>query len=143
VEPDMSATYDLNAGLALSFIDAFNRRDIDDFVALLAQDVELRTPRGIQRGRRAAAAWAQKPLDHLDVTFEPERLLVTEDGVIVVGELVFHWKENGGLAERSEAAAVWRVEGGLIRSWEPFDSSAAALRAAGILPEPDRSLSVT
>jgi hypothetical protein len=65
----MSVTYDRNASLVRSFVDAFNRRDLEDFVAVLSDDVELRTARGIRRGRHEAAEWFNKPLDHLDLRF--------------------------------------------------------------------------
>lgn len=130
----MSVTYDRNASLVRSFVDAFNRRDLEDFVAVLSDDVELRTARGIRRGRHEAAEWFNKPLDHLDLRFEEGRLLVMEGAVIGIGHLVFTWKETGEIGERIESAAIWRVEDGLIRCWEPFETLAEALDAAGILP---------
>jgi ketosteroid isomerase-like protein len=126
--------FDNNARLARAFTDAFNARDLDDFLAVLAEDVELRTERGTRRGRLEAAQWFRKPLDHLDLRFEAEKLMVGDSQIVGVGELVFTWKETGELAERLERAVVWTVENGLIRSWQPFESAADALRAAGILP---------
>jgi ketosteroid isomerase-like protein len=126
--------FDDNARLARAFTDAFNARDLDDFLAVLAEDVELRTPRGTRRGRVEAAQWFRKPFDHLDLRFEPEKLLVGDSEVIGVGELVFTWRETGEFAERLERAVVWTVENGLIRSWQPYESPADALRAAGMLP---------
>ena len=133
----MNSAYDRNAALVRSFVDALNRHHLDDFVALLSDDVELRTPRGIRRGRSEAAQWFEKPLDHLDLRFEQSRVLVGEDEVIGIGDLVFTWKETGEVAERLERAAIWKVGEGLIRSWEPFETPAEALRAAGILREPE------
>jgi ketosteroid isomerase-like protein len=126
--------FDDNARLARAFIEAFNARDLDDFLAVLAEDVELRTPRGTRRGRVEAAQWFTKPFDHLDLRFEPKKLLVGDSEVVGVGELVFTWRETGELAELLERAAVWTVESGLIRSWQPYESPADALRAAGMLP---------
>jgi ketosteroid isomerase-like protein len=133
----MNSAYDRNAALVRSFVDALNRHDLDDFVALLSDDVELRTPRGIRRGRREAAQWFENPLYHLDLRFEQSRVLVGEDEVIGIGDLVFTWKETGEVAERLERAAIWKVGEGLIRSWEPFETPAEALRAAGILRGPE------
>jgi ketosteroid isomerase-like protein len=129
----MSAAYERNAALARSFIDASNRRDLDDFVAVLSENIELRTPRGIRRGRLEAEQWFTKPFDHLDMHVEEGRLLVTESDVVWFGHLAFTWKESGELAERVEGAAVWQVEDGVIRSWEPFDTATEALRAIGVL----------
>jgi ketosteroid isomerase-like protein len=126
--------FDNNARLARAFTDAFNARDLDDFLAVLAEDVELRTERGTRRGRLEAAQWFRTPLDHLELRFEAEKLLVGDSQIVGVGELVFTWKETGELAERLERAAVWTVENGLIRSWQPFESPADALRAVGMLP---------
>jgi ketosteroid isomerase-like protein len=129
----MSAAYECNVALARSFMDAFNRRDLDDFVAVLSEDIELRTARGIRRGHLEAEKWFTKPIDHLDLHVEEGRLLVTENEVVWFGQLAFTWTESGELAERVEGAAVWGVEDGLIRSWEPFETAAEALRAIGVL----------
>jgi hypothetical protein len=129
----MSAAYACNVALARSFMDAFNRRDLDDFVAVLSGEIELRTPRGIRRGRLEAEKWFTEPLDHLDLYVEEGRLLVTESEVVWLGQLAFTWKESGELAERVERAAVWGVDDGLIRSWEPFETAVEALRAIGVL----------
>jgi ketosteroid isomerase-like protein len=131
----MNAAYDRNAALARSFVDAVNRRDVDDFVAVLAEEVELHTPRGIRRGRREAADWFTKPLDHLELSFRNAHFIVGETEVVGIGDLVFTWKETGEVAERAERAAVWQIDGELIRSWQPFETRAEALVAAGILPE--------
>ncbi len=133
----MSAAYARNVGLARSFMDAFNRRDLDDFLAVLSEDVELRTRRGIRRGRREAQGWLSKPFDHLELQVEEGRLLATESEVVWLGRLAFTWRESGELAERVECAAVWGIEDGLIRSWEPFETPAEALRAIGVLSAPD------
>jgi ketosteroid isomerase-like protein len=131
------SSLDDNARLARAFTDAFNAGDLDDFLAVLAEDVELRTPRGTRKGRVEAEQWFSKPLDHLDLRFEPGKLLVGDSEIVGVGELVFTWRETGELAERLERAAVWTVENGLIRSWTPYESPADALRAAGMLPAPE------
>jgi ketosteroid isomerase-like protein len=131
----MNAAYNRNSALARSFVDAVNRRDIDDFVAVLAEEVELHTPRGIRRGRREAADWFKKPLDHLELSFQNAHFIVAETEVVGIGDVVFTWKETGEVAERAERAAVWRIDGELIRSWQPFETRAEALVAAGILPE--------
>jgi ketosteroid isomerase-like protein len=129
--------YDRNAALARTFVDAFNRRDLDDFLGTLADDVEVRTARGVRRGRTEVAAWFAKPFDHLDLHLGEGTYVVAEDRVVGIGELVFTWKETGEEAERLERSVVWRVEDGRIRSWEPFETRADALRAAGILTEAD------
>jgi ketosteroid isomerase-like protein len=129
--------YDTNASLAQSFVNAVNNHDIGDLMAVVSDDVELRVPRGTRRGRREAAAWLGAGYEHVDMRFEAAKFLVAEHEVIGLGDLVFTWKETGEFAERVQTAAVWKVEGGLIRSWQPFESAADAFRAAGILPEPD------
>ncbi len=133
----MNGAYEHNAALARSFADAFNRRDLHDFVAVLSDDVELRTRRGIRRGRREAAQWLRTPFDHLDLHVEEGRLLVMDKGVVWVGQLSFTWKETGEVAERVDGAAVMSVEDGLIRSWEPFETPDEALRAIGVLASRD------
>ena len=102
---------------------------------MLADDVELRTFKGVKRGRRAAAEWFDRPLDHLELEFTDISLVVASDQVIGSGVARFTWKETGEVAEEATVSAVWEIEDGLVRRWEPFWNYTDALRRAGVLPE--------
>ena len=127
-------SYDYNAALAKTFTEALNRRDLDDFLSVLAEDVELRTVKGVKRGRRAAAAWFARPLDHLELEFNNVNLIVAGDWVVGTGSARFTWRETGEVAEEAATSAVWKIENGLVRRWEAFSQYTDALSAAGILP---------
>jgi ketosteroid isomerase-like protein len=129
-----SSSYDRNAQVARAFVDAFNRREIDDFLLLLSDDIEVRTPRGVKRGRREIAEWFERPFDHLDLELTGDDYLLTGEVVVGWGLMRFRWRETGEIAEEKPAAAVWRIEDGLIRHWQPFPELYEALRFAGVLP---------
>ncbi len=131
----MKPSLDRNAAVAKTFVEALNSRDLDDFLSVLADDVELRTFKGVKRGRRAAAEWFDRPLDHLELEFTDVNLIVTGDRVVGNGLARFTWKETGDLAEEAAASAVWEIEDGLVRRWEAFSEYMDALRHAGVLSE--------
>ena len=126
-----SDVFGANAALVRTFVTAFNRRDPDDFLAVTTDDVELHIPRGVLSGRRQAVEWLRKPFDELERYVEIRELLVGEDQVLATASIVFTWRETGDEAQRMDGAAVWRIRGGAISSWQPFTSEAEALGAAG------------
>lgn len=117
------------------FIRAFNERDLDAFVRVLAPDVELHSMRGLRKGRQAARLWATRPPGGVQQTIELEQLYEDEaagDGTAVA--LIrrrWNWEEDGSEASLDEMAWLFELRGGLIAGWRPFDDRAEAMRAAG------------
>jgi limonene-1,2-epoxide hydrolase len=112
----MSAKVDL----VERFVDAFNRRDLDRFLELCHQDIELATPGGdTLRGHHGAAGWATKQWDG-NTPAEVETDLIEEDGDRVVhhGRLIFRWRETGDVAGSVPVRAVFTLEAGRVIRWE-------------------------
>ena len=104
-ETAVKPSLDHNAAVTKTFIEALNRRDLDDFLSVLAHDVELRTFKGVKRGVGAAAEWFDRPLDHLELEFTDVTLIVAGNRVVGRGMARFTWKETGDLAEETAASA--------------------------------------
>ena len=83
--------------------------------ALLHPEVELRTRRGVIRGRAAVEAWAgMPPYEHLDVEIGPSILAADGDRVIARHPVRLRWRETGEIADESPATLIARFSDGLI-----------------------------
>jgi ketosteroid isomerase-like protein len=118
--------------------DAYNRRDLDGFLALMDSDVEF-TPyeRAIEglgpyRGHRDVRIWWEESFEVLpDLTAEVYEVRDFGDRVFVRGRLHGHGAGSGAKFERMLWETVeWR--GGKIVWWCAFGSEAEALEAAGL-----------
>ena len=121
------------------FIRSFNERDLDAFVAVLDEEVELHSMKGLRKGRDAARIWATRAPGGVQQTVELEELY--EEGLesgggraVALIRRVWHWDEDGSHAGEEEMAWVFELREGRIRSWRPFEDRAAALRAGGFRP---------
>jgi len=118
------------------FIRAFNERDLDGFVAVLAPGVELHSMKGLRKGREAARLWATRAPGGVQQTIELEQLYEdgTESGggsAVALIRRVWRWEEDGSLANEEEMAWLFELRDHRIRSWRPFEDRAEALRTAG------------
>jgi hypothetical protein len=118
-------------------IDAFNRRDLDAFLALHGDDVEVTTllaelESGPYRGRDGVRAWWESLL-----TVVPD-LRVEADEVRAAGNLTvarLNLSGQGMLSDVPVEAARWVVQewrGEKCIRWRIFRSEAEALEAAGL-----------
>lgn len=121
------------------FIRAFNERDLDAFVAVLDQEVELHASRGLRKGREAARVWATRPPGGVQQTIELEQLY--EDGTeggggraVALIKRHWHWEEDESLAGVDVMAWFFELRDHRIRSWRPFDDRAEALRTGNFAP---------
>ena len=126
-----------NAELTLRIKDAFNRRDIDGFLALTSNDAELMPYEvAVQggepyRGHDGVRQWIEESLavfpDLYNQTIDARA--VGERGVFTHGRLRGQGADSGAGFERDVFdASEWR-DGKLIW-WQAFDSEAEALEAA-------------
>jgi ketosteroid isomerase-like protein len=118
------------------FIRAFNERDLDAFVAVLAPDVELHSMKGLRKGRDAARVWATRAPGGVQQTIELEQLYEdgTESGAgsaVALIRRVWRWEEDGSAGGEDEMAWLFELRDHRIRSWRPFEDRQAALRAGG------------
>jgi ketosteroid isomerase-like protein len=126
-----------NAKLYRRGIDAFNRRDLDAFLALAHPDVVgvsrvLAVEGGTYHGHDGTREWWNNLLGVFP-DFTIEILSVRDAGRLIVSELTnrAHGEENPAPLEES----VWQVsewrDGQVVR-WEIYESESDALEAAGI-----------
>ncbi len=134
----------------LEFIEAFNQRELDRFVAVLDSDVEIHSMRGLRRGVEEARDWATRMPGGVQQEIFIERILRPPARVIPPGEdeggggdearskavaLIerrWHWDEDGSPAGSDEMAWLFELRGELIHSWRPYQDRSAALHDAGI-----------
>ena len=130
-----------NVELALRALDAFKRRDVDAFVALLSPDVvweenpELPGLREIYRGRAEAREWMVAVLEVLEnLQFEVAELReLGDDRVFGEGVLTASGKGSGAPVELRVWMVLWFAERKIARR-QVFWTSDEALETAG-LPE--------
>jgi limonene-1,2-epoxide hydrolase len=123
-----------NTDTAQAFIDTFNGRDLDAFVATLHPEVEIFSNRGVRRGIEEARAWATRVRQGVQ-----QRVIVEgmrESGNQVLAMILREWwwehsEEEHEFAHRDEMALVFRFEDGLIREWRSFEDRAEAERGFG------------
>ena len=120
--------------VARRWVELYNdRRDADEFVALLDPEVELQTPGGPRlHGHDQVREWFARESENVRSRIVPDRFLEGDDVVVGLGRAEVRWIDSGELAHESESAAVfWFLDGRIVR-WQPFESHAGALKAAGL-----------
>lgn len=123
-----------NLYTARRFIETFNDRDLDGFVATLHADVEIHGNRGTRRGIPDARDWATRAPGGVQQRVILEHVEHAGDRVLALILREWWWDDEPDpeLARRDEMAWLFRFEDGLIREWTPFDDrSDEALAAFG------------
>jgi ketosteroid isomerase-like protein len=118
--------------------DAFNRRDLDAFLALMHPETEF-TPYEVwvqggtpYRGRDGMRKWWQESLEVLpDLRVDLYEVRDLGDKVFVRGRLYGHGAGSGAVIERKLWGALEFRDGKQFRYWA-FGSEAEALEAAGL-----------
>jgi limonene-1,2-epoxide hydrolase len=118
------------------FIRAFNERDLDRFVEVLHEDVEMHSMKGLLKGVEAARQWATRKPGGVQQTIDLEQLYEgdTEGGGGRAVALImrrWHWHEEGDFAGEDEMAWVFELQDHRIRVWRPFEDRDEALRVGG------------
>lgn len=112
-----------------AFVSAFNRSELDAFVATLDPEVELHSVRGLRKGREEARSWASRAPGGVQQTVAVGALEVSGDRVLAEIERHWHWAEDASHASTDEMAWLFRVKDGLVASWRPFEDRAEARQA--------------
>jgi limonene-1,2-epoxide hydrolase len=116
------------------FIRAFSERELDAFVAVLDEEVELHSMKGLRKGREAARVWATRAPGGVQQTIEVEEIYEddTEGGAgraLALIRRVWHWDEDGTPAGEDEMAWLFELRDHRIRGWRPFEDREAGWRA--------------
>jgi len=121
------------------FIRAFNKRDLDAFVAVLDPEVELHSGRGLRKGVEAARVWATREPGGVQQTIELEELY--EEGLeggggraVALIRRRWHWAEDDSAAGVDEMAWAFELRAHRILSWRPYEDREAALREWNFAP---------
>jgi len=124
-----------NVELVRRAYDAFNRRDLEGFLALMGDDVEtgsrLVAMEGRFHGHDGVRRWWSTLLDNFpDLTIDVAD--VRDLGDVVLGEHLVRGRGAGSQTPvEDQQWQVVRFRAGRISSWQTFLSEAEALEAAG------------
>jgi limonene-1,2-epoxide hydrolase len=120
-----------NAEVVRRFIDAFNAGDIDAFANTLDPEVEIHSIRGLGRGIGQARKWATRAPGGVQQTIEIEELRADADQVLALIIRRWRWAEDGEPAGADEMAWLFTLRDARVLRWQPFDSRALGVSAAG------------
>ena len=123
-----------NVEVVRRWVELFNDRgDVAEFVSLLDPEVELQTPGGPRlRCHDQARDWFEAGYENVQPRILPERFVAGGDTVVGLGKMEMRWIESGEVAHEFESAGAYWFRDGKVNRWEPFDTHAAALEAAGL-----------
>jgi ketosteroid isomerase-like protein len=123
-----------NVDIARRWVELFNARDdVDEFLSLLDPQVELQTPGGPRlHGHDEVRAWFEAGYENVKPRLVPERFVAGGATVVGLGRTEARWIESGEIAHEGESAGAYWFRDGKIIAWQPFETHAAALEAAGL-----------
>ena len=115
------------------FVDAFNAEDLDALVAVLDPHVEIQARRGLVVGHDEARRWATRnPAGHLHQHLVLDGVRTDGHPAVALLRRRWGWKDDSGVADEHEFAALVTMREGKIARWQPFEDGGEALRAAGL-----------
>ena len=123
-----------NVEVVRRWIELFNARDdVDGFLSLHDPEVVLQTPGGPRlRGHDQVRDWFEKGYENVRSRILPERFVEGADIVVGLGRTEARWIESGEVAREFESAGAYWFRDGKIIKWQPFETHADALEAAGL-----------
>ena len=77
--------------------------------------------KGVRRGIAEARKWATRSPGGVQQTVVIESLKALDETVLLLIRRDWHWAEDEGFAGSDEMAWLFRLSGGLVRLWRPFD----------------------
>jgi ketosteroid isomerase-like protein len=122
-QPDVGQVTALRSEVAIvqAAFAAAESGDVDTWLAHLAPNVRIHTPRGVTSGPEAALRFARRdPSSELALDIRLLDLTPVHDWVVAATQLTHRWRDSGELAEETTALAVCRVRDGLITSLYPI-----------------------
>jgi len=111
-----------NAKLARQVLEALSRGDVPGLASLVHPDVEIRTARGVYRGREGAEEWARKRYEHLERHFAIDRLEERGDDVAARVRTQYVWRESGLVGDEEPMTIHLRFADGKLVRWEYGES---------------------
>ena len=123
-----------NVETARRWVELFNDPgEVGEFLSLLDPAVEMQTPAGPRlRGHAEVRRWYDDHYHHVRPRIIPDRFVEGSDVVVGLGALEITWVESGETIHQGESAGVFWFREGKITRWQPFETHADALEAAGL-----------
>jgi ketosteroid isomerase-like protein len=115
-------------------LEAFNRRDLDELLAIYDPDVEVITLlSGMLNGRAQLRAAIEQMDEEMEpVHYLPDEFIDAGDTIVMVVRAVDARGRHSGVAAGQQLAFVLTVRSGLIARHELFRNKAEALEAVGL-----------
>jgi ketosteroid isomerase-like protein len=108
---------DPSAELARSVLGALSRGDVQAFAALVHPEIEIRTARGVRRGREEAEEWAQKRYQHLERRYAIDDLRVAGERVLALVRAQYVWRESGLVGDEEPTVIELAFRDGKLILW--------------------------
>jgi ketosteroid isomerase-like protein len=106
-----------SAELARRVLGALSRGDVQAFAALLHPEIEIRTARGVRRGREEAEEWAQKRYEHLERHYSIDELQVSGEEVLALVRTQYVWRDTGLVGDEEPTAIELAFRDGQLVRW--------------------------
>jgi ketosteroid isomerase-like protein len=103
--------------LARRVLNALGNGDVDGFVAMVHPEIEIRTARGVLRGREQVEEWAHKKYEHLERRFSIDELRENGDAVIALVRTQYVWRESGLVGDEEPLAIELAFKDGKLSRW--------------------------
>ena len=111
--------------------EAFDARDLERMTALSTSDCELVNRNGTLRGHDGICRLLHLQSYGVGQHVHPLRYHARGSTVVVEARIELRWVESGELAETADGVAVFDVEDGRVRRFQPQPDLASAFRIAG------------
>jgi ketosteroid isomerase-like protein len=114
---DTSPVGKSSAELARQVLGALSNGDVPAFAALVHPELEIRTARGVRRGKDEAEEWAQKRYEHLERHYAIDELRVDGDNVLALVRTQYVWRESGLVGDEQPTVIELRFKDGKLVRW--------------------------
>ena len=106
-----------SAELARQVLGALSNGDVQGFAALVHPDLEIRTARGVRRGKDDAEEWAQKRYEHLERRYAIDELRVDGDDVLALVRTQYVWRDSGLVGDEEPTVIELEFKDGKLILW--------------------------
>ncbi|HEY7150584.1 MAG TPA: nuclear transport factor 2 family protein [Solirubrobacterales bacterium] len=106
-----------SAELARHVLGALSNGDVQAFADLIHPELEIRTARGVRRGRDEAEEWARKRYEHLERRYAIDELRVEGDDVLALVRTQYVWRESGLVGDEEPTVIELEFKDGKLIRW--------------------------
>ena len=121
-----------DAAVAREWIAAVNERDVERLIALADPELEVHTPRGVERGHDSARAFIARQSYGVAQVIEPTHIFAGPDVAVVFGRTDLRSFETGETMHSYPSAAVFQLRTGRVIRLALHGDLPSALADAGL-----------